>query len=201
MPFPRLAALILLVLVQIAPALSQPNKPSSILPPGAKRVPVVFTGGYDTDPRDGGRPVKLIASALEVPEEVFRETFTHVRPAGPGQGVTDQRARENKSALMAGLKKYGVTNDRLDEVSNHYRYVRSRGELWTHKEAKANAIVRDGKILSYEIIDPGAGYSSPPQVTVEGIKDVPAVVELAYGKNLKTNGSITAIKLPSPNSR
>ena len=25
--------------------------------PGATRVPITFTGGYETDPRDGGRPI------------------------------------------------------------------------------------------------------------------------------------------------
>ncbi|NBQ65466.1 MAG: hypothetical protein EBT95_08050 [Verrucomicrobia bacterium] len=30
------------------------------------RVPVVFSGGHETDPRDHGRPVVLIAGALGV---------------------------------------------------------------------------------------------------------------------------------------
>ena len=34
--------------------------------PDVRQVPVVFTGGYETDPRDRGRPVILVASALGV---------------------------------------------------------------------------------------------------------------------------------------
>src|SRR5206468_1655940 len=93
------------------------------------KVPVVFSGGHDTDPKDRGRPVVLIAGALGVAPEVFREAFSHVHPAGPGSGgPTDAEARANKAALMNALGKYGVTNERLDTVSNYYRYVRSRGE-------------------------------------------------------------------------
>src|SRR5437016_5075268 len=81
------------------------------------RVPVVFNGGHDTDPRDHGRPVVLIAAALGVKPEVFREAFSHVHPAGPGSGgPTDAEARKNKAALMSALGKYGITNDRLDTV-------------------------------------------------------------------------------------
>src|SRR5215212_5659169 len=78
------------------------------LPVGVKRVPVTLSGGFETDPRDRGRPVILIASALGVTPEVFRETFTHVRPAGPGSGgPTREEALQNKKALMDGLGKYG----------------------------------------------------------------------------------------------
>src|SRR4051794_19750775 len=80
---------------------------------GETQVPLAITGGHDTDPRDHGRPVVLIAAALKVTDDVFRETFTHVRPAGPGRnGPTDAEARANKKALMDGLSKYDVTNDR-----------------------------------------------------------------------------------------
>src|SRR5437588_13008886 len=83
------------------------------------KIPLKFDGGYQTDPRDHGRPVVLIAAALKVPDEVFRETFTHVHPAGPGRGgPTDAEARQNKQALMAGLGPYGATDDRINEVSN-----------------------------------------------------------------------------------
>ena len=97
--------------------------------PDVARVPVVFTGGHETDPRDRGRPVALVAAALGVPADVFREAFTHVRPAPAGTQPDPEAVRRNKDALMAALAPYGVTNDRLDAVSNHYRYVRSRGEL------------------------------------------------------------------------
>src|ERR1700761_9224328 len=82
------------------------------------QVPLVFSEGHATDGRDHGRPVILIANALKVPPDVFRETFTHVHPAGPGSnGPTDAEARQNKTALMAGLSPYGVTDDRLNAVS------------------------------------------------------------------------------------
>lgn len=165
------------------------------LPAGVTRVPVVFTGGHDTEGQDRGRPVNLIAAALGVPTEVFREAFSHVKPARAGTAPEPNQVRENKAALMNALGKHGITNDRLDTVSNHYRYVRGRNELWTHREAVANALVKDGKVTSFEVVDAGAGYSSVPQVTVDGVKDVQAKVELAFGKDLAKNGSIAVLKV------
>jgi hypothetical protein len=159
------------------------------------RVPVVFSGGHETDPRDGGRPVVLIAAGLGVPPEVFRETFSHVRPARAGTEPEPEQVRENKAALLAGLGKYGVTNDELDAVSNYYRYVRSRGELWPVQPATANALVRNGVVTGYEIISGGSGYTSPPTVTVANVTGAPAAVELSFGKDLKRNGAIAAIKV------
>ncbi len=46
-----------------------------------RKVPVTFSGGHGTDPRDYGRPVVLIAAALKVKPEVFRKAFSGVRPA------------------------------------------------------------------------------------------------------------------------
>src|SRR4051812_47520904 len=80
--------------------------------------PVTFTGGHDTDPRDGGRPVVLVAAGLGVPPEVFREAFRGVTPARNGRPSAEE-ARRNKEALMKVLGPRGVTNDRLDEVSNY----------------------------------------------------------------------------------
>src|SRR5690606_28900096 len=80
----------------------------------ATRVPVVFSEGHDTDPRDKGRPVVLVAGALGVTPEVFRDAFSKVRPAGPDRGPTGEEARANKAALMAVLGKHGITNDQLD---------------------------------------------------------------------------------------
>ena len=57
---------------------------AAILPgqvPDSKRIELNFTGGYDTDPRDHGRPVVLVAAGLGVAPEVFREAFSHVHPA------------------------------------------------------------------------------------------------------------------------
>src|SRR4051812_1979791 len=66
----------------------------------AKEVPVVFAGGYETNPVDHGRPVALVAGALGVAPEVFREAFGHVHPAGPGNGPEPEQVRDNKAALM-----------------------------------------------------------------------------------------------------
>jgi len=77
------------------------------------RVPVTFTGGYDTDRRDGGRPVVLIAAALGVPTDTFRRAFSGVTPARNGPPEPGQVHR-NKEALLSVLSPYGITNDRLD---------------------------------------------------------------------------------------
>lgn len=158
-------------------------------PADPSRIPVSISGGYDTDPRDHGRPVVLVAAALGVPDEVFRETFTHVTPSRNGP-PTGEQARKNKEALMRGLGKYGVTNDRLDEVSNYYRYRRDHGEMWKHVPAAAYATVKDGVITGVTLTNPGAGYSSMPTFTVPGPPEVQIKATLAYGKDLPTNGSI-----------
>lgn len=160
---------------------------------GVTKVPVVFSGGHDTDPRDRGRPVILIGSALGVTAEIFRDAFSGVRPAGPGRGPTGDEARANKKVLMNALGKHGITNDRLDEVSNFYRYPPGSRELWQHTEAKANALVKGGKVVGYEIVEGGAGYTTPPTVTVPGIDGPAPKVELAFGKKFETNGSVSSI--------
>lgn len=168
------------------------------LPEGVKRVSVSFSGGHETDPRDKGRPVVLVAGALGVKPEVFRDAFSRVHPAGPGSGgPTEAEARKNKDALMSVLGKYGISNERLDTVSNRYRYVKSRGELWPVKDAKANALVKDGNIIGFELISGGYGYSSTPKMTVDGIKNASAKIDLAYGSDFEKNGSISAITLPA----
>ena len=60
------------------------------LPKDVTRVPVNFSGGHETDPRDHGRSVVLVASALGVTSEVFRAAFSNVHPAGPGSGGPSQ---------------------------------------------------------------------------------------------------------------
>jgi hypothetical protein len=174
-----------------------PDAPVALheLAPGVTRVPVVFSGGHDTDPRDGGRPVVLVASALGVTPEVFREAFSHVRPARAGSEPAPEQVRQNKAALMNALGKYGIDNDRIDTVSNYYRYVRSRNELWTNKLAVANALVKNGVVIGFEIVRSGAGYSSPPSVSVPNLRNGTVVVKLAFSKSLATNGSIISITL------
>ena len=163
---------------------------------GVTRVPVTFSEGHDTDPRDHGRPVVLVAAGLGVAPEVFREAFSHVHPAGPDRGgPTGDEARANKAALMSVLGKYGITNDRLDEVSNYYRYMGARGQMWKNKPAVANALVQNGVVTGYEIVDAGAGYSSTPKVTVPNIPGASATLELSFGKDLAANGSISSIKV------
>jgi hypothetical protein len=105
--------------------------------------------------------------------------------------------RKNKEALLGALSRYGVTNERLDTVSDYYRYVRSRGELWPTKSAAAYAVVENGKIVRFVVTDGGSGYSSPPKVTVPGFEDVAAKVKLSFGKEFETNGSIATITLSS----
>jgi hypothetical protein len=159
-----------------------------------KKVPVTITGGHETDPRDGGRPVVLIAAGLDVKPEVFREAFKGVKPARDGK-PSPEEARRNKSALMKALKPHGVTNDRLDEVSNYYRYRPQKGELWTTAAAKAHAVVVDGQIKEIVVTEPGSGFSSAPQITIKGFKDLKFQATLQFSKELKKNGSIDSIRV------
>jgi hypothetical protein len=156
---------------------------------------VVISGGFDTDPQDHGRPVVLIAAALGVPTEVFREAFSGVTPAGAGSsGPSKEEAQQNKAALLKVLAPYGTTNDRLDEVSNYYRYNGVKGEVW--KRTLATATVTNGVVTGITITNPGAGYTSNPTVTVTGpTGKVTATAKLAYTKEFKTNGSISAITI------
>ena len=167
------------------------------LPAGVMRVPVIFSGGHDTVGVDHGRPVVLIAAALGVKDEIFREAFSHVHPAGPGSGgPTDAEARQNKTALLNALGKYGITNERLDEVSNFYRYPPGPGGVWKNQAATANALVKSGAVIGYEIIDGGYGYTIPPTVSVPGSKGAITRVELSFGKDMAHNGAVSAITLP-----
>ncbi len=161
-----------------------------------KTPTVTITGGYETDPRDRGRPVVLIAAGLGVPSDVFREAFSHVRPAPAGEAPDPEQVRRNKGELMSALAKYGVSNESLDRVSNYYRYNRSRGEWWPYRAAKVEAIFSHGTVTGFKIVDPGAGYSSPPTITVAG-SNVTTVVTLAFGRDLAKNGSIASIKIVS----
>ena len=162
---------------------------------GKTGIPIIFSGGHETDSVDRGRPVVLIAAALGVKPEVFREAFSHVRPAPAGSHPDREQVMANKTALMNALEPYGVTNDRLDTVSNYYRYNRSRGELWPARSASAYAIVQDGVITSFKVTKGGSGYSSPPTVNVPGFEDVETRVQLSFGQEFESNGSVTAITI------
>ena len=158
------------------------------------KVPVTFSDGHETDPRDHGRPVVLIAAALKVRPEVFRQAFSGVTPAR-GRRPTGDEQRRNKEALLKVLAPYNVTNERLDEVSDYYRYRREKGELWPTKPAKAEAIVKDGEIKKITITDPGAGYSSPPKATIKGFEKMLLETKLKFDTDLKKNGSVASISI------
>lgn len=166
--------------------------------PAVSGYTVTISGGFTTDPRDSGRPVKLIAAALGVTDEVFREAFSGVTPARDGNGPTGEEARANKAALLKALAPYGIANERLDEVSNYYRYNGSKGEMWNHMLATAVPIVANGKVTGITIASAGAGYTASPTVTVTGPDGsrTTAVAELRYTQSFATNGSIASIKLP-----
>jgi len=162
---------------------------------GAAKVDVVFSGGYDTVGQDRGRPVILIASALNVPPEVFREVFTHVKPAPAGHPPQEAQVILNKQALMRGLGPYGVTDDRLNEVSNYYRYNRSKGEMWRNTPATAYATVSNGVVTSITITNPGNGYTTAPQVSLPEMPSVNLTASLAFSTDFAKNGSIQEIKM------
>jgi hypothetical protein len=164
------------------------------------KVPLVFTGGYETNPADHGRPVALIAAALKVPEEVFRETFTHVTPAR-GKEPEPEQVRKNKEALMRGLGPYGVTDERLNEVSNYYRYNRGRGQMWKTTPAAGFATVRNGVITGITITEAGSGYSSPPKVSIKGMANGELKATLSFGTDLAKNGSVTQVAVAAPATR
>jgi hypothetical protein len=158
----------------------------------ATDVTVTITGGLETDPVDNGRPVVLIAAALGVPTEVFREAFSGVTPSTDGE-PTGAEAQANKDALLAVLGPHGVTNDQLDTVSNQYRYMAAAGELWPNTPATAEAIVQDGVVTGVRVLSGGAGYTSAPTITLSN--GLTATAQLAYGTDVGTNGSIASIAL------
>lgn len=161
------------------------------------KVPVTFAGGHETDRRDGGRPVVLVAAGLGVKPEVFRQAFSGVTPARNGK-PTPEQARQNKEALLKVLGPYGVTNDRLDEVSNYYRYRPQNGELWPTTAAKAYAIVDNGQIKKIVVTEPGSGYSSLPTATIQGMEKVALKVTLQFGQDLTKNGSVGVVEVDAP---
>lgn len=185
------------------PGADRPPRPEDERPEDRQQAPVsqnapagtvLFDGGYETDPRDHGRPVALIAAALGVEAQVFRDAFSNVKPAQNGH-PTEARARANKKVLLDALGKHGVTNERLDEVSNYYRYQPGRGNLWKNTPAQATAIIKEGKVTGIKIINPGAGYLTPPTVTIAGYPDLRITARLTFGKNLNTNGTIQSLTI------
>ena len=168
---------------------------------GSSQIAVIFSGGHETNPVDHGRPVILVAGALGVPPETFRQAFSAVKPASGGNEPEPEQVRKNKAALMRVLQPLGITNDRLDEVSNYYRYNGSKGQMWKTAPASATATVRNGVVTGFTIVNAGAGYSSPPKISVIGVQDFDATVTLAFGTDFDKNGSIKEIKLVSGQSK
>ena len=56
----------------------------------------------------------------------------------------------------------------------------------------AVAIVKDGKIASIVVTEPGYGYSSEPKVSVKGF-DMALKTTVVYGTDLQKNGSIKEV--------
>ena len=155
---------------------------------------VIFEGGHRTDHRDGGRPVALIAAALDVTPDVFRQAFANVQPAHAGP-PSAFRAQANKRVLMAALSPWGVTNDRLDQVSNYYRYRPQQGETWPHEPARARAVVEDGQITGIELLAAGHGYLSAPRVTIVGFEDVRVDVQIGFSRQFELNGRVASLQI------
>jgi hypothetical protein len=158
------------------------------------RIPVTFSGGHDLGKNDYGRPITLMAAALGVKPDEFRQAFSGVKPAH-GRGPTGAEARGNKEALMKVLQPLGVTNERMDEVANYYRFRPQNGELWPAKPAKAYAVVEGDKIKKVVVTDPGSGYCSPPKVTVKGFENVLFEAKLKLVTDLKKNGGVEGVEL------
>ena len=158
------------------------------------RAPLVFSGGHEIGRKDFGRPIALIAAALEVKPDQFRKAFSGVTPAKGGPPSRDQ-ARKNKQALMKVLQPLGVTNERLDEVSNYYRYRPQAGELWPTKPATGYAVIEDGKIAKIVITAGGSGYCSLPAVTIKGMGAIPLRASLRFDTDFEQNGAIESVEV------
>lgn len=157
-------------------------------------VAVTVSGGLDTDPRDGARPVALVAGALGVPSSVFRRAFSGVTPARGSEPEPGQ-VRRNKAALLSVLAPYAISNDQLDRASDYYRYRPEQGEIWPCTPAKILAIVNNGKLTGLRVIQAGAGYTTPPTLSVPGFQRVVVTAKLGYSKQFETNGSIVGVKV------
>lgn len=135
----------------------------------------------------------LIAAALGVNAAVLREAFSRMRPACGGSEPSASRVRANKTVLRAAHAAHaahGVTNERLDTVSDYYRYTPGLNSLWTNRPAVASALVKDGAIIGYKLLHDGSGYTTPPVARVTGFPHAHPTVSLVFGTNLAANGSI-----------
>jgi hypothetical protein len=158
------------------------------------KVPITFSGGHELGKNDFGRPINLMAAALGVKPDEFRKAFSGVTPAR-GRGPTGEEQRRNKEALMKVLGPLKVTNERMDEVADYYRFRPQKSELWPTKPAEAYARVADGKIKQIVVTDPGAGYNTPPKATIKGFKNLHLEAKIKFDKDLKKNGGIDSIEI------
>jgi len=162
--------------------------------PARHSVPVSFSGGFVIGPDDYGRPVPLYAAMLGVSPDVFRRAFAGVRPDA-AHAPSGAEQQTNKAALMSVLAAYGVGNDRLDEVANHYRFDSTRGQTWPQRAARAVAVVDGGTVVAIRILDPGVGYTRPPAVTVPGYPGTTLAATVAFTTDFATNGHISAVTI------
>jgi hypothetical protein len=158
------------------------------------KVPVTFSGGHELAKNDYGRPINLMAAGLGVKPDEFRKAFSGVTPAR-GRGPTGAEARRNKDALMKVLGPLHVTNERMDEVANYYRFRPQDGELWPTKPAEAYAIVDDGAVKKIVVTNPGTGYNTPPKAVVKDYEKIRLEVKIKFDKDLKKNGGIEAVEI------
>lgn len=183
------------VLITMPGCSSGNAEPETDAKTGETKIRVEIISGHETVPVDHGRPVTLIGPALGVTPEIFREAFSGVSPAPAGSAPDRERVHSNKDALLRVLGPHGITNEELDRVSDYYRYNPGRGEMWPTREAEIYAVVKDGVVERFEIADSGAGYSSVPSINVPDTDQVNATVKLSFGKEIESNGSITAVEL------
>ena len=122
-----------------------PQVPRGPASAAEERVSLSSASGHEIRKRDFGRPVHLIAGGLGAMPEQFRRAFSGVTPA-KGRGPTREEERKNKAAMMKVLAPLGVTNERLDEVADDYRFRPQEGELWPTKPAKGYAVVEGAKV-------------------------------------------------------
>ncbi|MBI3875703.1 MAG: hypothetical protein HY300_07030 [Verrucomicrobia bacterium] len=166
-----------------------------------EKINLTITGGHETDPRDHGRPVTLIASALGVTPEVFRNAFSRVKPAPAGTEPDPAQVQRNKAALLGELSRHGVTNELLDRVSNFYRYRPESGGLWPTTPAAAYATIKDGAVTSVVITSAGAGCNSTPRISIPGHPEIALKATIAFDRDLKKNGSISSITVEGSTNR
>lgn len=154
-----------------------------------RTVPVTISGGFELHSNDYGRPVPLYASMLGVPPSVFRRAFSGVHP-DPGHDPSTEDQQANKDALMSVLAPYGVTNDELDRVANYYRFDSTKGETWPHRAARAQATVKNGKVVAVRVLDAGVGYTYAPRVSIRGFPRARLVARVVFTEQFGTNGQI-----------